>query len=115
MEVLTCKATNAYKAFLRKLRISYIIAGQDALDYALVMRKMSDLFHMQTLMLSGGGILNWSFIPAGLYDEISTVIAPAADGSSITLSLFETQRGLADDNLVGFIFENAKLMDSSSV
>lgn len=31
LEVLTGKASNAYKAFLRKLGISYIIAGEDAL------------------------------------------------------------------------------------
>ena len=32
LEVLTQKAGNAYKAFLRKLGISYIIAGADLLD-----------------------------------------------------------------------------------
>lgn len=32
VEVLTGRAGNAYKAFLRKLGISYIIAGEDSLD-----------------------------------------------------------------------------------
>lgn len=44
IEVLTGKASNAYKAFLRKLNISYIIAGQDSLDYALALTKLKTLF-----------------------------------------------------------------------
>ena len=35
IEVLTEEASNDYKAFLRKLGISYILAGKDRLDYAL--------------------------------------------------------------------------------
>ena len=79
LEVLTGKASNAYRAFLRKLGISYIIAGEDSLDYALAMEKLKTLFGIETLMLGGGGVLNWSFIQAGMCDEISVVIAPAAD------------------------------------
>lgn len=37
IEILTEKASNSYKAFLRKLNISYIIAGKDELDYSLAM------------------------------------------------------------------------------
>lgn len=40
LEVLTGKASNAYKAFLRKLQISYIIAGEDQLDYELLVEKL---------------------------------------------------------------------------
>ena len=59
IEVLTDRADNAYKAFLRKLGISYIIAGDRDLDYALALSKLKELFHIETLMLGGGGILNW--------------------------------------------------------
>lgn len=75
LEVLTNKASNAYKAFLRKLNISYIIVGEDSLDYTLLMEKLSTLFKIETLMLGGGGVLNWSFIGAGLCDELSLVMA----------------------------------------
>ena len=61
LEVLTGQASNAYKAFLRKLQISYIIAGEDRLDYRVLMEKLYRLFHIETLMLGGGGVLNWSF------------------------------------------------------
>ena len=109
LEVLTKKASNSYKAFLRKLGISYIIAGEDELDYALVLEKVKELFGIETLMLGGGGVLNWSFIQAGMCDELSVVIAPAADGSSETPALFETRGGLATDKAVGFTLVDAKV------
>jgi len=33
--------------------------------------------------------LNWSFIQAGLCDEVSIVLTPAADGTKGTQALFE--------------------------
>ena len=115
LEILTEKAGNAYKAFLRKLGISYIIAGEDSLDYALAMEKLKTLFGIETLMLGGGGVLNWSFIQAGMCDEVSVVVAAAADGSSETPSLFETRGGLASDNPVRFQLEQAEVKDGGSL
>ncbi len=115
LEVLTEKAGNAYKAFLRKLGISYIIAGKDSLDYALAMAKLKSLFGIQTLMLGGGGVLNWSFIQAGMCDELSILIAAAADGSSETPTLFETRGGLSADIPVGFTLKSAEVKEGGSV
>ncbi len=115
LEVLTQKAGNAYKAFLRKLGISYIIAGVDSLDYGLVLKKLKELFHIDTLMLGGGGILNWSFIQAGMCDEVSIVIAPAADGSAETPALFAAKNGLAENRPVGFELQSAEVKDGGSV
>lgn len=115
IEILTEKAGNSYKAFLRKLNISYIIAGKDELDYSLAMEKLYDLFDIHTLMLGGGGILNWSFIQAGMCDEISVVIAASADGSSDTPALFSTRNGFGANKAKGFILESAEVKDGGSV
>lgn len=115
LEVLTGKASNAYKAFLRKLNISYMIAGENSLDYALAMEKVKTMFGIETLMLGGGGVLNWSFIQAGMCDELSVVIAASADGSSETPALFETRGGLAGDSPVGFTLKNAEVKEGGSV
>ncbi|WP_035214012.1 RibD family protein [Desulfitobacterium hafniense] len=115
LEVLTEKAGNAYKAFLLKLGISYIIAGKDALDYALAMAKLKSLFGIQSLMLGGGGVLNWSFIQAGMCDELSVLIAAAADGSSETPTLFEARSGLAAESPVGFTLKSAEVKEGGSV
>lgn len=115
LEVLTGRASNAYKAFLRDKGISYIIAGGESLDYALALRKLKELFGIETLMLGGGAVLNWSFIQAGMCDELSVVIAPAADGSAQTQTLFMAKEGLSDDTPVGFELAEARAMDGGSV
>lgn len=115
LEVLTGRASTAYKAFLRGLGISYITAGNSTLDCALAMHKVKTLFGVDTLMLGGGGVLNWSFIQAGMCDELSVVVAPAADGVAGMPALFETRGGHAPGKPVGFALENAQVMDGGSV
>ena len=115
LEVLTEKAGNAYRAFLRRLGISYIIAGADDLDYEIAMRKLKELFGIETLMLGGGGVLNWSFMQAGMCDEVSIVMTAAADGSSETPTLFETRGNLAPDSPIRFKLEHLEVKDGSSV
>ena len=115
IEVLGARASNAYKAFLRRLGISYVMAGDDTLDYDLLLGKLKDLFGVEVLMLGGGGVLNWSFIQAGCCDEISIVMAPAADGSRETQTLFMTKEGLTTDTPRGFKLLEAKVLDSGSV
>lgn len=79
LEVLTDLASNAYKDFLRRKRISYIIAGGEQIDYELMLSKLHGL-GVQRLMVGGGGVINWSFLQNGLVDEVSMVLAPIANG-----------------------------------
>lgn len=115
IEILTKKASNAYKAFLRKLGISYIIAGNKTLDYSVALEKLKNLFGIEMLMLGGGGVLNWSFLQQGMCDEVSIVMAAAADGSSETPALFATRGGFATDTPIGFALQEAKVMDGGSL
>lgn len=115
IEVMTAKASNAYKSLLRGLGISYILAGEDALDYALMLEKLKNLFNIETLMLGGGGVLNWSFLQAGMCDEVSLVIAPAADGSIQTPTLFQQKDGLSTDEAVGFTLKSAEVKAGGAV
>lgn len=115
IEVLTEKASPAYKAFLRKLGISYIIAGKDELNKELALKKLKELFGIETLMLGGGAALNWSFIQDGLCDELSLVIAASADGSSKTQTLFMQKNGLSTDNPISFTLIDAKKEKGSSL
>lgn len=79
IEVLTEAASNAYKDFLRRKRISYLIAGVEQIDYELMLHKLHE-FGIKRLMVGGGGVINWSFLHNGFVDEISSIIAPVANG-----------------------------------
>lgn len=115
LEVLTEKASSAYKAMLRKLNISYVIVGKDELDYKLLMEKLYHKFNIKTLMLGGGGVLNWSFIQTGLCDELSLVMAPVADGASQSPSIFETKEDLTSDKPVGFELKNVEVLENGGI
>lgn len=115
VEILTEQTPNAYKDFLRKKGISYLICGQDSVDLPLVCDKIKNLLHVETLILGGGAVLNWSFIQAGLVDELSQVISPAADGNPQTQPLFLAKDGLTTDQPVKFKPLSVKIMPDDAV
>lgn len=51
----------------------------------------------------------------GMCDEVSVVIAAAADGSQDTPSLFGMRKGLSSDKAVSFKLQNAEIKDGDSV
>jgi 2,5-diamino-6-(ribosylamino)-4(3H)-pyrimidinone 5'-phosphate reductase len=87
--VLTEKVPASYLAALQARGISYLFGGRDSIDLALVLGKLAGKFHIEKLLLEGGGKINGTMLQAGLIDELSILIAPVADGSSGTPTLFD--------------------------
>ncbi len=108
IEVLTEQVSPAYLGYLRQLGISYLFAGKGALDCGLVLRKLKKLFHIERLLIAGGGTVNWSFLQEGLIDELSLVIAPVADGGTDSVSIFERADFLPPHEPVAFRLMEAK-------
>lgn len=48
------RASNTYCAFLRRLHIFDVMAGQEQLDCRMAVRKLNALFGIETFMLSSG-------------------------------------------------------------
>lgn len=115
VQILSGKASNAYKDFLRRQEIPYLIAGDDSLDLELVVRKLQEAFGLTELMVNGGGGLNWSFIRAGLVDEVSIVLTPAADGAKGAQTLFEADERYAAPLPTAFELQAATKLDDGSV
>lgn len=87
--VLQENVSNQYIAHLRQAGVSYIFAGKDRLDLPLAVQKMKAQFGIETMLLSGGGIVDMAFLQAGLIDEISLVIPPVIDGGLNLASAFD--------------------------
>ena len=87
IEVLTEQTPAAYRAYLRKQGVSYILAGSDMLDSKLAAEKLYRLFGIGTLLICGGGTINWTFLQQGAVDELSLLLAPAADGNPETVTM----------------------------
>ena len=88
IEVLTASTPAPYKAYLKKRGVSYIIAGEDKLDCRAAMEKLYQLFHIEKLLICGGGMADWTFLSAGMIDELSLLLAPVTDGSQGKAALF---------------------------
>ena len=86
IEVLTNQASAQYKNYLRSKGISYIICGDHAIDWKLMLSKLKNTFHLKSIAVQGGGIVNWSLLRAGFVDELSYVVAPTTDGRSTDVS-----------------------------
>lgn len=80
VEALTAEAPVAYRAYLREHGVSYIVAGERALDCEQLVDKLAALFGVRTALVCGGGVVDWTFLQSGLLDEVSIVVAPAVDG-----------------------------------
>lgn len=113
IEVITERVGAPYRDFLRRRGISYLIAGEEELDRALALDKLNSVFGMERVMIGGGGVLNWSFLSAGLVDEVSLVVSPFADGDTSQPGLFSAVAGLSTAQARTFtLIEARELRDS---
>lgn len=113
-ELVTGSVSNAYKDFLRRMNVSYIIAGDEQLDFALAASKIREIHGREELMLNGGGGVNWSLLKEGLVDEVSIVMTPTADGSTESASLFDGNEKYNGNDPVGFdLIDMQRLKDGS--
>lgn len=87
--ILQENVSDSYIAHLRQAGVSYVFAGKDSLDLPLAVRKLKEQFGIEKMLLSGGGIVDWAFLQAGLIDEISLVIPPVIDGGTGLASAFD--------------------------
>lgn len=87
IQVLTHRASDAYLAYLRRLEISYIFAGDDRLNCRLALQRLKDRFGIARLMVAGGGQINGSLLKEGLIDEMSIVLSPMIEGDKKAASL----------------------------
>ncbi len=91
--VLGERVSDDYLAFLESRGVSYVFGGRASIDLRRVLAKLRTAFGIRRLLLEGGGKINGSFLAAGLIDELSILIAPVADGSIGTPTLFDAMAG----------------------
>ncbi len=91
--ILTEQVPDRYLAFLRARGVSYLFGGARRIELPRVLRKLRARLGIRRLLLEGGGKINGSFLAADLVDELSVLVAPVADGSVGTPTLFDAPEG----------------------
>lgn len=115
VEILTASTPSAYKAYLRETGVSYIIAGEKTLDCETAMKKLYKLFHMEKVLICGGGIVNWSFLQAGMVDELSLFLASVTDGGSGRASLFTQLTSFTEGKPVEFLLKEMEKIGDGGI
>lgn len=115
IEVLTEYTAPAYRAYLRKCGVSYILAGSEVLDSKLAAKKLYQLFGIDTLLICGGGTINWTFLQQGAVDELSLLIAPIADGNPDSVTVFEKLDSMPECMPVEFHLRNIEKLKGNGV
>ena len=115
IEILTEQAPAAYRAYLQERGVSFLLAGQDSLDCQTACQKLYRLFGIQSLLICGGGIVNWSFLQQGVVDEVSLVLAPAADGGASSAAVFQQSPFLQESCPVEFRLNTLERLESDAV
>lgn len=115
IEILTEKTPLAYRAYLRQRGVSYLLAGKDALDCQTAVKKLYELFGVETILICGGGMINWTFLQQGMVDELSLLLAPVADGSPDSVSVFEKAAFLPQSAPVRFRLKKVETLKQDGI
>ncbi len=81
----------------------------------MAMKKLYQLFHIKKLLICGGGAADWTFLHAGMVDELSLLLSPVTDGSSGTASLFSQLPALNAGKPVEFELKSVERVENDGL
>jgi riboflavin biosynthesis pyrimidine reductase len=88
--VLVSKTTPPpYLSYLQKETIPYLVCGEKKVDLKTALAKMKNILHVDTLLVTAGGIINGLLLKEELVDEINIEILPGIVGGGDAPSLFK--------------------------
>jgi len=70
---------------LRKLPVEVIVAGKNSVNIKLLLKKLSEK-KINTILVEGGGTVNWEFIKHNLFDELIITLSPFLIGGNDAIS-----------------------------
>jgi len=70
---------------LQKFPVEVIISGENSVNIRLLLKKLSDK-KIKTILVEGGGTVNWEFIKQNLFDELIITISPFLIGGNDAIS-----------------------------
>ena len=73
---------------LKKLPVEIIISGENTVNLKLLMKKLSTK-KIQTVLVEGGGSVNWEFIKNNLFNELIITLSPYLIGGNDATSFVE--------------------------
>ena len=81
--VVSKKITDTNLLKLKKLPIEIIVAGENSVNLKLLMKKLSTK-NIKTILVEGGGTVNWEFIKNNIFNELIVTLSPYLIGGNST-------------------------------
>ena len=82
------KISKANLSKLKKLPVEIIISGENSVNLKLLMKKLATK-KIKTILVEGGGTVNWEFIKNNIFDELIITLSPYLIGGNDATSLVE--------------------------
>lgn len=82
----------SHRAYLASRNVELLECGDDRVDLALALLRLSDEYGVRRVRVDAGGRLNGALLRAGLVDEVHLLVCPVLSGGSSPRSSF-----VADD------------------
>ena len=86
--VVSKKITDKNLLKLKKLPVEIIVSGENSVNLKLLMKKLSTK-KIKTILVEGGGTVNWEFIKNNIFDELIVTISPYLIGGNDSTSFVE--------------------------
>ena len=86
--VVSKKITDTNLLKLKKLPIEIIVAGENSVNLKLLMKKLSTK-NIKTILVEGGGTVNWEFIKNNIFNELIVTLSPYLIGGTDATSFVE--------------------------
>ena len=88
--VVSKKISKSNFCKLRKFPVEVIVTGKNSVNLKLLLKKLSDK-KIKTILVEGGGTINWEFIKHNLFDELIITISPFLIGGNDAISFVQGQ------------------------
>jgi len=86
--VVSKKISKSNFGKLRKFPVEVIVTGKNSVNLKLLLKKLLDK-KIKTILVEGGGTINWEFIKHNLFDELIITISPFLIGGNDAISFVQ--------------------------
>ena len=73
---------------LNQFQVEVIVTGEKSVNIKLLLKKLSEK-KINTILVEGGGTVNWEFVKQNLFDELIITLSPFVIGGNDSISFVE--------------------------